>query len=116
MAQPAPEAPRSTADVTASVIVLVLTVLFGAAAAVIGLVTLAFLDYCPPESCSVEGAVTTVTTTLSIAALVGLAGGVTTVVRLRRRRTAWPWALGTLVAVMLTMVAGAVAYQSAVGW
>ncbi len=111
-----PQAPRSGVDLSLSVIALVLTVLLGAAAAVIGLVTLAFLDYCPPESCSVDGAVSTVATTLAVAALIGLAGGVWTVVRLNRRRRAWPLAVGTLALCALSFAVGALAYRSAVGW
>jgi len=116
VAQPTPETPRSRRDITLSVTVLVLTVLLGAAAAVVGLVTIAFLDYCPPESCSADDAFSTVTTTLAIAALIGLAGGVITVVRLNHRRKAWPIAAGTFALCALTFAVGAAAYQSVVGW
>jgi uncharacterized membrane protein len=80
-----------------------------------GVLVLAFLDYCPPESCSVEGAVVSVATAVGIAVLVGIAGLVITLVRLGRRLKAWPVALGTLGTCLLVLIAGAVAFSAAVG-
>ena len=75
-----PVKPRAQGDLVISVVALVLVVLLGAAAAVMGLFSLAFLDYCPPESCSADGAVTAVGTALMIAFVVGLIGLVVTIV------------------------------------
>jgi hypothetical protein len=52
---PPPKPPIAATDLWVSIGALVLTVLFGMVAAVMGLFSLAFLDYCPPESCSAEG-------------------------------------------------------------
>lgn len=93
---------------------MVLTVLVCGGAGVMGLFSLAFLDYCPPESCSVDGAVTTVMGTLAIAALVGLVGLILTIVRLTARKTAWPFAVGTLASCVAVFFLGAVAYTAAV--
>ena len=49
--------PISGGDLAVSVTALVATMLLGGGAAVFGLFSLVFLDYCPPESCSAEGAV-----------------------------------------------------------
>ncbi|AQT81740.1 hypothetical protein B1R94_24555 [Mycolicibacterium litorale] len=107
--------PRSAADLTISIIVMVLTVMVGAGSAFLGLLSLAFLDYCPPATCSVEGAVTAVLTAVGIAALVGLAGIIVTIVQLARRKTAWPFAVGTLVLCLVVLFFGGMAYSMAVG-
>lgn len=111
---PAPP-PRKTTDVTISVIVLVLTVFIGGAGAVMGLFSLAFLDYCPPATCSVDAAVTAVVLTVAVAALIGLVGLIVTIVRLGQRKTAWPFAVGTMAGCIVVLFAGAVAYTAAVG-
>lgn len=74
-----------------------------------------FLDNCPPATCSVEAAVTASMTTVAIAAVVGLAGIITTIVRLAMRKRAWPFAIGTLAACMAVFFVGAMAYTGAVG-
>ncbi|OZF50721.1 hypothetical protein CH293_14385 [Rhodococcus sp. 14-2470-1b] len=102
-------------DVAVSVTALVFTVMLGGLALLVGVFSLAFLDHCPPETCSVDGAVTAVGVALGAAGLVGVVGVVTTLVRLARRRTAWPFAIGTLVMCMLTCMAGVVGYAAAVG-
>lgn len=112
---PPPAPPRSGADVAISVVILVLTVLMGAVAAFFGVFSLAFLDHCPPETCSVDGAVGAVFTALLVAAGVGVIGLVVTVVALVRRATAWPFALATFVLCGLTLFVGALGYGAAVG-
>jgi hypothetical protein len=117
---PYPEYPvaaprRSGVDITASIILLVLTVLLGVVAAFFGLFSLAFLDYCPPETCSVEGAVTAVLASLAVAGAVGIGGLVVTIIRLTRRRVAWPFALVTLGACTLVLLIGGVGFVTAVG-
>ena len=92
-----------------------ITVLLGAVAAVFGLFSLAFLDYCPPESCSAEGAATAVGTALLIAFVIGVAGLVVTVVRLIRRKPGWPFAVATLVLCSVAVFLGGVGYAMAVG-
>ncbi|HEY6574096.1 MAG TPA: hypothetical protein VI029_04020, partial [Mycobacterium sp.] len=92
-----PAKPRAEGDLAISVVAMVLTVLLGGAAAVMGLFSLAFLDHCPSESCSVDGAVTAVGTALMVAFVVGLIGLVVTIVAVVRRSLAWPFAVGTLV-------------------
>ena len=91
----------STTDLWISITALTLTVLLGGGAAVMGLFSLAFLDYCPPESCSADGAVTAVAAALLIAAFVGAAGLIITIIQFTRRKTAWPFAIGTLVACVV---------------
>ncbi|WP_328361302.1 hypothetical protein OG976_10050 [Mycobacterium sp. NBC_00419] len=113
---PPPAAPqRSTTDVTISIIVMVVTILMGAAAVFLGIFSLAFLDYCPPATCSAEGAVTAVVTALGVAAVVGLAGMIVTIIALTRRKRAWPFAVGTLGLCILVLFFGVVGYSAAVG-
>lgn len=107
--------PRNAADMTVSIIAMVLTVLLGGLASVMGLFSLAFLDHCPPATCSVDGAVMSVMGALGIAAVVGLTGVVLTIVAISRRKTSWPFAVGTLVLCLLVLFGGAVAYTLAVG-
>lgn len=94
---------------------MVATVLTVGAGAVMGVFSVAFLDHCPKPRCSAEGAVTASMTTVGVAALVGLAGIITTIVRLSRRKRSWPFALGTLAACMAVFVVGAFFYGAAVG-
>lgn len=111
---PPPPPPRNAADVAISIIIMIITVLVGGAGAVMGFFSLAFLDYCPPESCSVDGAVTTAMVTVGIAALIVLTGVVLTIVRLGARKPAWPFALGTLAACLGVFFLGATAYVAVV--
>jgi hypothetical protein len=112
---PPPKPPVSGADVAISIAALTITVLLGAVAAVFGLFSLAFLDHCPPESCSAEGAVTAVGTALLIGFVIGVVGLVVTVIQLVRRRPGWPFAVGTLVLCTLAVFLGGVGYAMAVG-
>jgi hypothetical protein len=61
-----------------------------------GVFSLAFLDSCPPEHCSADGAATTV-------------------IRLARRRPGWPFAVATLGACAVVGVCGVIAYAAATG-
>jgi hypothetical protein len=115
---PAPQPskpPIATHDLLLSIGALVLTVAIGVIAAAMGLFLLAFLDYCPPESCSAEGAVTAVGTALLIAFGIGVAGLLVTVVQLIRRKPGWPFAVGTLALCSVAIFLGGVGYAAAVG-
>lgn len=110
-----PRPPRSRTDLVVSIVLLVLTVLLGAVAAIAGLFLLAFLDHCPPPACSVQGAVDAVVTALLAAAVVGVIGLVLTVVALVRRKPAWPFGLGTLALCTLAVFLGGVGFAAATG-
>ena len=112
---PPPKPPIATADLWVSIGALVLTAAFGAVAAVMGLFSLAFLDYCPPETCSAEGAASAVFTALLAAFAIGVVGLVVTVIQLFRRKPAWPFAVGTLVLCGVAVGLGGVGYAMAVG-
>jgi hypothetical protein len=112
---PSVKPPISKSDLTISIIVLVMTALMGAGAAVLGVFMLAFLDSCPPETCSADGAFTAIATSVLIAFVVGLVGVVVTIVRLVRRTPAWPVAVGALMLCGLVCVLGIVGYVVAVG-
>jgi hypothetical protein len=110
-----PKPPMSGPDLAVSISALVVTALLGIAAAVFGLFSLAFLDYCPPESCSADDAFTAVASALAIAAAIGTVGVTVTVVALYRRELAWPFAIATLVLCLFAFVLGGVGYAVAVG-
>jgi hypothetical protein len=101
--------------VVISIVVMVLTVLCGAGAALMGFFRLAFLDHCPPETCSIDGAVTAVGAAVVAAVVIALVGFAITVVALVRRKPAWPFALATFVLCGLAFVLGGVGYDAAVG-
>jgi hypothetical protein len=107
--------PIATTDLWVSIGALVLTVVFGVIAATMGLFSLAFLDYCPPESCTAEGAATAVFTALLAAFAIGVVGLVVTVIQLYRRKPAWPFAVGALVLCAIAVGLGGVGYAMAVG-
>lgn len=107
--------PVSGADVAASVVALVITAGMIAVGAFFGLFSLAFLDHCPPETCSEEGAVNAVFTAVLLAVAIGVAGLIATVVQLVRRAPGWPFALGTFGLCLATFVIGGFAYTMAVG-
>ena len=65
---PPAKPPRSGTDLTVSIITMVLIVLLGGLAGFMGVFSLAFLDHCPPATCSVDGAVTAVMTALATCA------------------------------------------------
>ena len=112
---PPQQPPVSGGDLAVSIIALTITGGLGAVAAVLGLFSVAFLDHCPPESCSAEGAATAVGTALLIAFVFGVVGLVVTVVRLVRRKRGWPFAVATLVLCTLAVFLGGVGYAMAVG-
>jgi hypothetical protein len=114
-APPPPKPPVATHDLLISIAALVLTTALGVIAAAMGLFLLAFLDYCPPESCSAEGAVTAVGTALLVAFGIGVIGLVVTVIQLYRRKPGWPFALGTLALCGVAIFLGGVGYATAVG-
>src|SRR5258705_7965158 len=114
-APPPSKPPIPTTDLVISIGALIVTVAFGVVAAAMGLFSLAFLDYCPPESCSAEGAATAVGTALLAAFAIGVVGLVVTVVQLYRRKPGWPFAVATFVLCALAVVLGGVGYPMAVG-
>lgn len=112
---PAPKPPIATTDLAVSIGGIVVTVVLGVVAASMGVFSLAFLDNCPPQTCSADGAATAVWSALFAAFAIGVFGVVVTVVQLYRRKPGWPFAVATFVLCALTVVLGAVGYATAVG-
>ena len=106
--------PVNSADMTISIIAMVLTVLGGAGAAFIGLMIMAFTDYCPPETCNLELGINLLFGIFGLAAVIAVAGIALTIARLVRRQRAWPFAVGGLVLTGVTCVLGLAAYTTAV--
>src|SRR5690348_17340554 len=112
---PPPKPPIASADLWISIGVLMLTVAFGVVAATMGLFSLAFLDYCPPQRCSAEGAAGAVITAVLAAFGIGVVGLVVTVIQLYRRKPGWPFAVATFALCAVAVVLGGVGYAFAVG-
>lgn len=106
---------RSTADIWISIILLVVAAVGWAFGSFISVFLLAFLDNCPPETCSAAGVAISVWGGVGVAALVLLAGGIITVVLLVRGKIAWPWAVGTLVLCGVVLTVGVVGFLAAAG-
>ncbi len=109
-------APRSTADVVASVLLWVAALLVLPGYVVVGLAFLMFIDYCPPATCSVDNAMGAVVAGVVAAFVAFVASALTGIVRLARRRRAWPFALAGLGAVVVFCAAGLFVGFAAVGW
>ncbi|SEH77578.1 hypothetical protein SAMN04489835_3990 [Mycolicibacterium rutilum] len=114
---PAPVTTRSVSgvDLAVSITALLLTVVMIGVGAVFGMFSLAFLDHCPPESCSEQGAVNAVFTAVLVAGGIGVTGLVVKIVQLARRRRGWPFAAATFGLCLLTFVLGGVGLSTAVG-
>ncbi len=98
-----------------SIAAIAVTAVVVASGVFIGVFSLAFLDSCAPQRCSQWGAWAAVGSSVVVAAAIGIGGLAVTVMRLTRRRVAWPFALGTLVGAVLVLAAGAAGYAAAVG-
>ena len=112
---PVPKRPIATTDLVVSIGAIVMTVGLGVVAAAMGVFSLAFLDNCPPESCSADGAASSVWTALLAAFAIGVVGVAVTMVQLYRRKPGWPFAVATFVLCGVAVVCGAVGYAMAVG-
>jgi uncharacterized BrkB/YihY/UPF0761 family membrane protein len=76
-------------DVAATSTLLVVTVAAVALATLLQLFSIAFIDYCPPETCDSTAGVVSQLVVFGAMGLVALAAVVIGVVRLVRRRRAW---------------------------
>lgn len=112
---PPPKPPVSRADFIGSVTALVLTVVGAATTALLGLMVVAFTDNCPPATCDIDAGVTAITAGFGVAAALGLIGMALTIVRLVRRRPAWPFAVATFALTAAACAAGIGGYLTAVG-
>jgi hypothetical protein len=109
-----PPARSRTWDVVLSSLVLVVAAVVVATGVFVGVISVAFLDDCSPPTCRADDAWIAVGAALAAAVVLGLAGLVMTIVRLTRRRAAWPFASATLLLVVLAVAAGVIGYAAAV--
>ncbi|WP_155926345.1 hypothetical protein [Mycolicibacterium sp. CBMA 234] len=112
---PPAKPPISGADLAVSITMLVLTFVGGGVAAFFGLFAMAFTDYCPQATCDIDAGVNAMAAGFVVAALVGVAGTAVTVVRLTQRKTAWPFAVGTMALCAVMCLLGIGGYFAAVG-
>lgn len=111
---PVPTAPSRTPGIVAAIVLYVVAVLLAAVGSVVAFVSVVFLDYCPPPSCSTDAAADVVATTWIVAGLVLIVSVVGIVVASVRRRRPWVWGLVAVVGEMLTFGVAAMAYSAAV--
>ncbi|MFJ9370286.1 hypothetical protein ACIRRA_38500 [Nocardia sp. NPDC101769] len=91
-------------DVAVSICLLVCSLLGCVAVAVAGFFVLAFADYCPPESCHPDRAVSWLGVGVAVSALTVVGGVVGVTVSVIRRKRAWPVAV--VVAVVCVIGCG----------
>lgn len=103
-------------DVALSAGLLIISAVGWIVAAGSELFVLAFTDYCPAETCDANKASQSITIALSVAAAVVVVGVVLAIMRIIRRRLAWPFAVATLVLSTAAEVLGFVGYVAAVGY
>jgi hypothetical protein len=113
--RPGPPPVRSrTWDVVLSTLLLVVAGVIAAMGVFVGVFSVAFLDDCSPPTCRAGAAWIAVGSALAAAVVIGIVGLAVTIVRLARRRAAWPFAIMTLLLVLLALAAGALGYVAAV--
>lgn len=76
----------------------------------------AFLDYCPPKTCSSSQILVSVGCSLVVAVAAGIAGLAMTMLRIAERRISWPFAVATLVVVGTVIAIGAADHAGAFGY
>lgn len=112
---PPAKPPLSSGDLAASISALALTYVGGGVAACFAVFAMAFTDYCPPATCHIDAGINAMAAGFIAALVVALAGTVVAVVRLAKRRPAWPFAVGTLGLCALLCVLAIGGYIAAVG-
>ena len=107
--------PMITWDLTLSVVTLIVSGLLVAFGILVGVMSVLFLDYCPPATCSADGAVAASGIAMLAAVAIGIGGMVLTITRIVRRRISWPFSVGTFVLCLMVLALGFFAYRRAVG-
>ena len=103
-------------DIALSVFLLVLAATVGIVGGILAFFSIAFIDNCPPETCSADGAVSAQFTAALVVILAFVVGLIATIVALASRRRGWWVALLTVVIILIIWVLGFVGYFAAVGW
>ncbi|MGN6125964.1 MAG: hypothetical protein ACTHON_05325 [Humibacter sp.] len=116
MTTPAANQPPIVWDIVLSIVVWVMTGALIGIATFVALFGLAFIDYCPPASCSANGALLSLMVAgvaSVVVALAGLAGGLVLIVQ---HRISWWVTVGAFVLCLACWVAGFVGAAKAIGW
>ncbi|GAB3611163.1 MULTISPECIES: hypothetical protein [Humibacter] len=103
-------------DIIISVVVWLVTGAFISIASFAAIFGLAFLDYCPPQSCSSEAAVACLFAAGAASVVVALAGFVGGLVRMLRRASSWWITLGAFVLCVACWMVGFISAWRAIGW
>ncbi len=121
VAGPTPGAPgvkpaRAGWDVALSTVLLVVSVFAWIGSAGMEFFMLAFTDSCPAATCNADKAFASIAVALSVAAVVIAISAVIAIVRIIRRRLAWPFAAAALALSVAAEIFGLVGYIAAVGY
>ncbi|HVX09363.1 hypothetical protein [Humibacter sp.] len=116
MIVPEAKPPYLVWDIVVSVITWLVTGAFIGMASFIAVFGLAFLDYCPPQSCSAEAAVACLFAAGTASVVVALAGFVWGLVRMFHRQPSWWMTVGAFVLCVGCWAGGFVSAARAVGW
>jgi hypothetical protein len=103
-------------DIILSVIIWLITGAFIGISAFISIVSLAFVDYCPPQSCSSEAAFSCLFAAGVASLVVAIAGLIGGLVRMFQGRTSWWMTVGAFVLCVACWLVGFVTAARAVGW
>ena len=106
---------HQTRNVVLSIVFIVATLVFLVVGSLVDFIALVFTDNCPPATCNVDHAVSSVVAAILVAAVIALLGIVFTIIWLVRRIQAWPFALVSAVLVVIALVLGALLYSASVG-
>ncbi len=103
-------------DIGLSILFLVLAVVVGVMGAFFGLFAVAFIDYCPADTCNADAAVSAQFAAALVVILIGVVGLIATTIALVTRRRGWWIGLLTLVGILIAWFVGFLGYFAAVGW
>ena len=103
-------------DIILSVVVWLVTGIFIGIASFVAIFGLAFLDYCPAQTCSAQAAVACLIAAGAASVVVALAGCVGGVLRMLRPAPSWWITVGAFVLCVACWVVGFVSAGEAVGW
>lgn len=103
-------------DIIVSVMIWLMTGAFIGVSAFIAIFSLAFIDYCPPQSCSSEAAFSCLFAAGVASVVVAIGGFVGGLIRILRRAPSWWVSVGAFVLCLICWAGGFISAARAVGW
>lgn len=103
-------------DIILSIVVWLITAAFIGISSFIAIFSLAFIDYCPPQSCSSEAAFSCLFAAGAASVVVAIAGFISGLVRMLRGATSWWLTVGAFVLCAACWGVGFITAARAAGW